>query len=168
MKKFLTILLTLLSIISYSQTKLDMEIFNIINQYRTSKGIDKLSWSQEAFSVSKKHNDYMVAAPSYSHNQPIDPPNHKELQTPGRRFTDADIRYSGVGENISAMPYSDSSLVFIAREIVDSWIASTGHNRLLINETMEFGSVSTSLYAAKKKSYSDIAGYCFSTFNAFR
>ena len=60
MKKFLTILLTLLSIISYSQTKLDMEIFNIINQYRTSKGIDKLSCSQEAFSVSKKHNEYMV------------------------------------------------------------------------------------------------------------
>ena len=168
MKKFLTILLTLLSIISYSQTKLDMEIFNIINQYRASKGIDKLVWSQEAFNVSKKHNDYMIAAPSYSHNQPIDLPNHKELQTPGQRFTDADIWWYGIGENISCMPYSDSSLVFIAREIVDSWIASPGHNRLLINETMKFGSVSTSLVAVKKKSYSDIAGYCYSTLNAFR
>ena len=117
MKKFLTILLTLLSIISYSQTKLDMEIFNIINQYRTSKEIDKLSWSQEAFSVSKKHNDFIVAVPSYSHNQPIDLPNHKELQTPGKRFTDADIRCYSVGENISCMAYSDSSLVFKERKM---------------------------------------------------
>lgn len=168
MKKLLTIFLTLLTLLSYSQTKLDMELFNVINNYRVSSGLEKLVWSQESFMVSKKHNEYMVTAPHYGHNQPIDIPNHKELQTPGQRFTDADIWWYGVGENISAMPYSDSSLVFTAREIVDSWIASPGHNRLLINETMEFGSVSTSLFAVKKKSYSDITGYCYSTFNAFR
>lgn len=59
MKKFLTILLTLLSIISYSQTKLDIEIFNVINQYRVSNGLNKLDWRQDAFGVVKKHNDYM-------------------------------------------------------------------------------------------------------------
>ena len=168
MKKFLTILLTLLSIISYSQTKLDMEIFNIINQYRTSKGIDKVSWSQEAFSVSKKHNDYMVAAPSYSHNQPIDLPNYKELQTPGQRFTDDDIWWYGVGENISAMPYSDSSLVFISKNILSSWVASPGHKRLLLAESMEFGDVSISLVATKRDPDSDIIGTAFCTFSAFR
>ena len=169
MKKFLTILLTLLSIISYSQTKLDMEIFNVINQYRVSNGLNKLDWRQDAFGVVKKHNDYMRVAGSYSHDEPIDIPKNKELQTPGKRFTDANIWWYGVGENISCMPYSDSSLVFTAREIVDSWIASTGHNRLLINETMEFGSVSKSLVAVKfEKSYSDVTGYCYSTFNTFR
>jgi len=168
MKKLLTIFLTLLTLLSYSQTKLDMELFNVINNYRVSSGLEKLVWSQESFMVSKKHNEYMVTAPHYGHNQPIDIPNHKELQTPGQRLTDANIWWNGVGENICYTPYSDSSLVFMATKVLRSWVASPGHNRLLINKSMKFGSVSTSLVATKRYSYSTIVGGCYSTFNAFR
>ena len=182
MKKFLTILLTLLSIISYSQTKLDIEIFNVINQYRVSNGLNKLDWRQDAFGVVKKHNDYMRVAGSYSHDEPIDIPNHKELNTPGKRFTDADIWWNGVGENIMNMfispkltnllflevYHSDSTLPFISKNILSSWVASPGQKRLLLDESMEFGAVSISLFATKRDPDSDIIGTAFCTFSAFR
>jgi len=168
MKKLLTILLSLLTLISYSQTKLDMEIFNDINQYRVSNGLNKLEWRQDAFDVVKKHNDYMRVAGSYSHDEPIDITNHKELSTPGKRFTDANIWWYGVGENIMFVYYSDSTLPFISKNILSSWVASPGHKRLLLDESMEFGAVSISLVATKRDPDSDIIGTAFCTFSAFR
>ncbi|MGY8988648.1 MAG: hypothetical protein ACKVJA_00120 [Flavobacteriales bacterium] len=39
MKKILTILLTILTISSYGQTKLDLLIFDKVNEYRVEKGL---------------------------------------------------------------------------------------------------------------------------------
>ena len=168
MKKLITILLLFLAIASYGQTKLDLEIFNVINQYRVSHGLHKLEWRQDAFEVVKKHNDYMLKSGSYSHGEPIDIPNHKELSTPGKRFADANVWWYSVGENIASVSYSDSTLPFIAKSILSTWISSPGHKRLLLHETMEFGAVSISLVATKKRPYSDITGYASCTFSAFR
>ena len=74
MKTITTILLSLLTLISYSQTKLDLEVFKIINEYRVSNGLKKLIWSTEAFVVTETHNNYMVKAGKLCHGEPIDVP----------------------------------------------------------------------------------------------
>ena len=42
MKKLTTILLLLLSIISYGQNNVDMQAFNKINEYRISNGVSAI------------------------------------------------------------------------------------------------------------------------------
>ena len=168
MKTITTILLSLLTLISYSQTKLDLEVFKIINEYRVSNGLQKLIWSTEAFVVTETHNNYMVKTGKLCHGEPIDIPNHKEIQDLGERFTDKGVSYSYLGENVACVLYSDSLLPYISRSIVNNWINSTSHNELLLNKNVKLGSVSTSLVGRKKLTYSDITGHCFATFNAFK
>lgn len=82
-------------------------------------------------------------ADSYSHDEPIDIPNHKELNTPGKRFTDADIWWNGVGKNIMYIYYSDSTLPFISKNILSSWVKwtkyfhLTGRISIQINQNIE-------------------------------
>jgi len=168
MKKLITLLLSLLTLVSYSQTELDMEVFKIINDYRVSNGLEKLIWSDEAFVATQKHNNYMVKADVLSHHQPIDIPNHKEIQDVGDRFTMDGIQYYSLGENAACVSYSDSLLPYIGQSIVNTWIKSDGHRKLLLHKSMRYGSVSTSLVSREKKYYSDVVGNCFVTFNAFR
>ena len=168
MKTLITILLSLLTLVSYSQTKLDLEVFKIINEYRVSNGLKKLIWSTEAFVVTETHNNYMVKTGKLCHGEPIDIPNHKEIQDLGERFIDKGVSYSYLGENVACVLYSDSLLPYISRSIVNNWINSKSHNELLLNKNVMLGSVSTSLVGRKKLTYSDITGHCFTTFNAFK
>ena len=168
MKTLITILLSLLTLVSYSQTKLDLEVFKIINEYRVSNGLKKLIWSAEAFVVTETHNNYMVKTGKLCHGEPIDIPNHKEIQDLGERFIDKGVSYSYLGENVACVLYSDSLLPYISRSIVNNWINSKSHNELLLNKNVVLGSVSTSLVGRKKLTYSDITGHCFATFNAFK
>ena len=168
MKTITTILLSLLTLISYSQTKLDLEVFKIINEYRVSNGLKKLIWSTEAFVVTETHNNYMVKAGKLCHGEPIDVPNHREVDDLGERFRDKGISYSYVGENVACVLYSDSLLPYISRSIVNNWINSKYHNEFLLDTNIKFCSISTSLVGRKKLTYSDITGHCFTTFNAFK
>ena len=73
MKKILTILLTILTISSYGQTKLDLLIFDKVNEYRVENGLSTWVWESKVFLVAEKHNNYQVKISDIS---------HKELQNP--------------------------------------------------------------------------------------
>ena len=68
----------------------------------------------------------------------------------------------------SEMNTVEKAWINIGQSIVNTWIKSDGHRKLLLHKSMRYGSVSTSLVSREKKYYSDVVGNCFVTFNAFR
>ena len=60
MKKLITILFLFLTITSYGQTKLDIEMFKVVNEYRISNGLNAWVWDQQVFKVAEKHNHYQT------------------------------------------------------------------------------------------------------------
>ena len=58
MKKLITILLSLLTLVSYSQTELDMLTFNALNEYRINHGVKPLVFDSTVWIVSEHHIAY--------------------------------------------------------------------------------------------------------------
>ena len=71
MKQLITILLTLFTLISYSQTELDQEIFKVVNEYRISNGLTPWIWSQETFVACEFHNSYQTKIKNIKHHEKI-------------------------------------------------------------------------------------------------
>jgi len=77
MKKLTTILLLLLSIISYGQNNVDMQAFNKINEYRISNGVSAIVLDSTIWKGVNYHSNYLIDN-GYPHNYPLDNP-HDEL-----------------------------------------------------------------------------------------
>ena len=69
MKNLITLLIVLLSISGYSQSNLDMLVFNKINEYRESKGLVSLIWDNKTFNASKHHTKYLVKNKVVGHTE---------------------------------------------------------------------------------------------------
>ena len=62
MKRLLTILLTFVSLISYSQERvpeLEKLIFDKVNQYRVSQGLKPVVWNDKVYEASYHHALYI-------------------------------------------------------------------------------------------------------------
>ena len=59
MKKILTVLLLILTISSYSQTKLDMLTFNALNEYRIERGVEPLIFDSNVWKAAQHHSTYL-------------------------------------------------------------------------------------------------------------
>lgn len=92
-------------------------IFSLVNQYRSSKGLPFLSVSDELCGMAEKRADLMMA-------------NNMEAfkkSSTGNHYQFDDVQYSGegVGENVAANLARDN-------DVVEKWKTSPAHNELML------------------------------------
>ena len=147
MKKLIIGLLIVLTTTSYSQTQLDQEIFRLINKYRVSNNLTAWIWSQEAFSVVKKHNLYQEQRNKITHKGI----NNNGI---GERLTEGNIEWWASGENLAKIYSANLSSGEIAAKTVQGWINSKPHHELLLyNSCFIYGSISSKVTTNKKWTY---------------
>jgi len=108
-----------------SYNTIDIEILEILNEYRLSKGLSSLSFLDEASEEAIKHNQYMISNEEVSHDYF------------GQRCQNinAKITTTKIGENVG---YGFSG----AANVVNAWLNSPGHKALI--EDAEFSKVGIS------------------------
>ena len=70
MKNIITILLSLLTIISYGQTQLDMLAFKAVNEYRVEHGVNPLVFDSLVWEAAEHHTVYLQDN-GYPNNYPL-------------------------------------------------------------------------------------------------
>ena len=146
MKKLITILLFFLTITSYGQTQLDKEIFRVVNEYRISNGLNAWVWNQDLFKVSEKHNYYQTQIKNVSHDESINIKDHVEVRRLGDRVSEGvGSNWGCVGENLARVHNKDLTISEIAERVLNGWINSPTHHKLLLSSEImyKYGSVSS-------------------------
>jgi hypothetical protein len=144
MKRVISVLMVLLTTLSFAQ---DKELFDFVNIYRVKNGVNKLSWSDELCEISKSQNKIITESDSLSHSHThtyevcVGGPNsatpitNKEL-----------ISFNNFLSNYYKLQFSpenvgDSLNVFIKLHFVYKWSISPSHNKIILLPGLEYGSV---------------------------
>ena len=145
MKKIISILFLFLSVSVFAQTKLDSLVLVKVNEYRISKGLNKVQFDTVSFLAADNQASYLFKNDSIvGHGQ-----NSIGFETPGKRYI-----YFGGNKNASTAEVcnnvntnlkinNDTYLNNLAKLIVDAWKSSFEHNKILINSKYKFAGVST-------------------------
>jgi uncharacterized protein YkwD len=144
------LILLLLSISCFAQTKLDSLVFNKVNEYRASKGLSKISWDTAAFKASKCHSDYLeglAAKTNYTVITAGHSENAKGLEDAEDRFIHFGGKTKYVGEivliNSSNLKDNDADkLDKLATSLVKQWKDSPKHNEIMLTPNFNFGGIS--------------------------
>ena len=138
-RKLITILLTLLMFNVYSQTKLELKVFQKINDYRVENGGNRLKWDDATYKSTVVHTEYMVKNSELCHTE--------DSETP--RFTNRlmlfqDKSYIIGNENVSRVSINgiEDSIDKIADKILYSWKRSNSHNITLLDKGLIIGAIS--------------------------
>lgn len=139
MKFIQTLFLLLISIVSFSQTRLDSLVLIEINSYRISKGLDSVKYSDINFKASNHHSKYLVRTGKIGHTEDTLVSTSDRVKFYGGRSTH-------IGENVSSLSLNvkdsdDQYLNKISKSIVKSWMESPEHNRILLSN-FKFAGVS--------------------------
>lgn len=139
MKFTQTLFLLLISIVSFSQTKLDSLVLVEINSYRSSKGLDSVVYSTINFKASIHHSKYLVRTGKIGHTEDTLVSTSDRVKFYGGKCTH-------IGENVTSLSlnFKDSDDKFlnkISKDIVKSWINSPDHNKILLSD-FKFAGVS--------------------------
>jgi uncharacterized protein YkwD len=141
MKNLVIILVLLVSGLGYTQTELDKLVFDKVNQYRVSKGINKLVWCDKAFNASKQHSTYLKNNEEISHDENSDTPT--VLSRLKKQNITNIVSY---GENcaqiINATDGEYSSNDILSTLIVDLWKKSPPHNKIMLSGNFTYAGVS--------------------------
>tara|TARA_R110001583_G_scaffold78667_1_gene213025 strand:+ start:36652 stop:37146 length:495 start_codon:yes stop_codon:yes gene_type:complete len=144
MKKILILFLTFISLVSYSQTKLETKIFKYFNEYRVENGLKPLKFDKKVLLSAEHHNNYLNDN-GYPYNYILDN-GHDE-----KELTDASDRlkhygttgFLGSGECIlytfREWKQNDDNLL---KKSIASWISSPTHKRIMLLEYMDIGAIS--------------------------
>jgi len=145
MKKLITILFLFTSVTLFAQTKLDSLVLVKVNDYRTSKGLDKVEFDNICYKSAENQASYLFKNDSIvGHDQ-----NNIGLETTGKRYM-----YFGGNErasiaevcnsvNTNLKVNNDMYLDNLAKLIVDAWKNSFEHNKILIDNKYKFAGAST-------------------------
>lgn len=120
---------------SYSQSSFELELLDLVNEYRVSKGLNALSIIEHISFVSSGHNDYMINVNTASHDGFENRKNNLEIA----------LGAKGVGENVAA-GYAT------AQATLNAWIASTSHRLNMESNYTHYG-LSVKQDASGKKYY---------------
>lgn len=115
------------SMVSAGQTAEDL--FNMINDYRTSQGLAKIVWHTKCYTIAYNHTQNMHNTSQLSH----------ELNGKGAddRLDDAGIEWSCYVENIAF----NHRLPDPVRSAFDQWKASKGHRENMLSDCIVSGAV---------------------------
>lgn len=164
--KFLASLIFIsFSLFCYTQTTLELKVFEKINQYRDSVGLSALFWDSLCYKSSKLQSLYLKGSETFGHSQ-----NTKGLETFSKR-------YDSVGGNKNRkllaevcadynknFKYNDSLVEDkLASEIVNGWKKSSDHNMIITDPKFKFAAVSVQ----SQKTNTDIkTWFHYQTFSA--
>jgi len=147
------IILLFLSFSCFAQTKLDTLVFNKINEYRVSKGLNKVSWDTVCFKASKHHSEYLEGLARVS-NYMVITTGHSENVAKFADVTDRFIYFGGKTKTTSAgvwlgeivqtfnSNFKDSDVSVLNRisdSIVVHWKNSPKHNEIMLMSNYRFG-----------------------------
>lgn len=139
MKFISTILILLFTNLVSAQTKLDSLVLFEINSYRVSKGLSVLTGSEVNFKSASHHSKYLVKNNKIGHSEDT-------LVNPNDRFVFFGGKSNHVGENVTSVNVNvkrDSiDLVKVSKLVVNSWINSPEHNKLLLSKDFKYAGVS--------------------------
>ncbi|MES2811464.1 MAG: CAP domain-containing protein [Bacteroidota bacterium] len=124
--------------VKYNYTSDELEVLNLINNYRASKGLNILEKIDYIATVSEGHDHYMISVGEISHNNFQD--RYEALVT--------NLGAKTVSENV-AYNYSTPQGVFKA------WLASEGHRLNIEGDFTHFG-ISIRANAEGKKYYTNL------------
>ena len=120
--------------------KLSKLAFHYLNVWREFNGLEKMIWSDKLYKVALHHSKYqnMVGKVTHWETRPLK--GHKKvLRTP----SDRGIYYlrkegDGLGENCGSF-FFFNSYERAAKNIIEGWITSPGHNKLLLEANECYG-----------------------------
>lgn len=150
MKNLITIIALLITTFVSAQTKLDSLVFVKVNEYRTSKGLNKVEFDIVSYKAADNQASYLFKYDSVvGHNQ-----NNIGFETPSKRYI-----YFGGNEHASTAEVcnvvntnlkvdNDMYLDNLAKLILDAWKNSFEHNKILIDPKYKFAGVSTKVTAS--------------------
>jgi len=118
---------------------LELEILDLVNNYRVSKKLPKLQKMDIVSSVALSHSKYMAEMNQINHN------NFNERQEQLSSLANAKI----VGENV-AYGYST------AKGVLTSWLNSGSHKALIENASFTHFGISTAKDASGKNYFTQI------------
>jgi uncharacterized protein YkwD len=147
--KYLVIILLFISNLSFTQTKLDSLVFDRINKYRDSIGLNKVEWNSIAFKTANNHSIYL--SNNSTNNNFICGHNQKTsgYETPTnrwRKFKGEDKTYFAEISNFTTTDKKEDNDEFyslIANKIIKLFINSEEHKKAMINDKVKFIGVST-------------------------
>jgi len=142
MKNLITVIALFITSFVSAQTKLDSLVLVKVNEYRASKGLNKVEFDIVSYKSAENQASYLFKNDSViGHDQ-----NNIGFETPGKRYI-----YFGGNKNASTAEVcntvntnlkvdSDNNL---AKLIVDAWKNSFEHNKILVDAKYKFAGVST-------------------------
>jgi len=105
--------------------QIEDEIFQLINQERTSRGLAALVKNSGVSAVARAHSQDMIDRDFFSHTNP-------DGEGPADRLVAAGLRWGAYGENIAKIQGGTD----LAEEAVTMWMESTPHRNNILNATL--------------------------------
>lgn len=92
----------------------EQKLFDLVNEHRTAMGMDKLTFSNEAYKYAEEHNNYMIAQGELS---------HENFSARATKISN-EVKANYVAENVA----KDYPLVEMALE---GWLDSAAHRKTI-------------------------------------
>ena len=143
MKKFLTLLLTLITFVGYSQTKIELVIFNAFNDYRIEHNLSPLEFDGKILLAASHHSNYLKDN-GYPYNYPFANPHlEKELVYWHDRLAKYGVESMVSGECVGIVIYGIGQTTKDKLDaIISWWDSSPPHKALMLNNRMNKGAIS--------------------------
>jgi uncharacterized protein YkwD len=155
MKKLITIFFFLLTLNSYGQTALDVVVFEKINEYRVENGVTELALDTSIYKAAYLHSKYLHDN-GYPFNYPLSSGHYeKVLEKPSNRLREQGVLFLACGENIACFTSNLVSkdgwvdMEAVANYVLDMWINSPGHHRLMISPKPISGAIGVYIDSGK-------------------
>jgi len=138
--KLLTIFLILITNFCISQTSLDSLCLDKINNYRSSNSKSLFTWNNIAYKAANHHSNYLKDSTDVlTHHESV-------LINPKDRLAFYSGKYSYIAENVLvvSLNFSESDKLTeiqekISSEVLDTWVNSPSHNKILLSQTQLAG-----------------------------
>lgn len=127
-------------------TKVEKMVVDNVNKYRSSKGLSKLSWSNDLYATANHHGYYITQVSKITHDEFQDIPNFVEIPNFNDRseYYSPETMYSS--ELIVMTPFienkTEQDRINLAKELLGLWISSKPHNESLLDPKFNYCGVS--------------------------
>ena len=138
-KTILNILFVFLTLNVFSQTDLELKVFQKINDYRVENGRHRLKWDDATYKSTQIHTEDMIKEGKLSHKE-----DSETRSFWNRLMLFQDDNWIIGNENVSAVStnHTDNSIDEISDLILYSWKSSKGHNSAMLGYGSTVGAVS--------------------------
>lgn len=145
MKNILLTIFTIISLFSFGQTTLDQKVFDKVNEYRLSIGLNVLDWDTTCYKSADIQSTYLKSKVNLvSHSNSLYP------NVSDRYNASGGSGYLNIAEVIvlcnNNYKVSDSLIEEkLATDVVNSWKSSPEHNKIITSPNFKFAGTSTQL-----------------------